>query len=95
MLYAQQIKTSSVLLLLTLSTVLGFTLYKDTVNGRTATYQLYSFAIDVWYALMPPGAKALILYDFSSIGQPGSFNSVIYIYIFIFIKGIFIIFVVA
>ena len=29
--------------------VLGFPLYKDTGNGRAATHQLYSFAIEVWF----------------------------------------------
>ena len=33
-------------------TVLGFTLYEDTANGRAATHQLYGFAIEVWYAPM-------------------------------------------
>ena len=36
------------LLLLLFHTVLGFTLYEDTVNGRAATHQLYGFAIQVW-----------------------------------------------
>ena len=46
MLYKQLIQTGSVLLLLPLSSVLGFPLYKDTANGRAATHQLYSFAIE-------------------------------------------------
>ena len=37
---AQLIQTCSVLLLLPFSTVLGFTLYEDTGNGRAATHQL-------------------------------------------------------
>ena len=47
-LYKQLIQTGSVLLLLLLSSVLGFPLYKDTANERAATHQLYSFAIEVW-----------------------------------------------
>ena len=46
MLYKQLIQTGSVLLLLPLSSVLGFPLYEDTANGRAATHQLYSFAIE-------------------------------------------------
>ena len=38
--------------MLPFSTVLGFTLYEDTDDGRAATHQLYSSAIDVWYAPM-------------------------------------------
>ena len=49
MLYKQLFQTGSVLLLLPLSSVLGFPLYKDTVIGRAATHQLYSFAIEVWF----------------------------------------------
>ena len=45
-LYFQLIQTGSVLLVLRLSSVLGFPLYKDTANGRDATHQLYSFAIE-------------------------------------------------
>ena len=44
-LYFQPIQTGSVLLLLPLSFVLAFPLYKDTANGRAPTFQLYSFAI--------------------------------------------------
>ena len=46
------------LLLLLFHTVLGFTLYEDTANGRAATHQLYGFAIEVWYA---PMAVCLVL----------------------------------
>ena len=49
---AQLIQTGSVLLLLPLFTVLGFTLYKDTGERRAVTHQLYSSAIEVWYAPM-------------------------------------------
>ena len=35
--------------MLKLSSVLGFPLYKDTTDGRAATQQVYSFAIDVWF----------------------------------------------
>ena len=42
-------QTGSVLLLLPLSSVLGFPLYEDTANGRAATHQLYSFAIEVGF----------------------------------------------
>ena len=45
--YSQLIQTCSVLLLLPFSTVLGFPLYKNTGDGRAATHQLYSFAIEV------------------------------------------------
>ena len=48
-LYKQLMQTGSVLLLLPLSSVLGFPLYEDTANGRAATHQLYSFAIEVWF----------------------------------------------
>ena len=37
------------LLLLLLSSVLGFPLYDDTANGRAATHQLYSFVIEVCF----------------------------------------------
>ena len=47
-LYKPLIRSGFVLLLL-LSSVLGFPLYKDTANGRAATHQLYSFAIDVGF----------------------------------------------
>ena len=40
-LYKQLIQTGSVLLLLQFSSVLGFSLYEDTANGRAATHQLY------------------------------------------------------
>ena len=36
-------------LLLPLSSVLGFPLYKETTNGRAATHQLYSFNIEIWF----------------------------------------------
>ena len=49
---AQLIQTGSVLVLLPFSTVLGFTLYENTGNGRAATHQLYSSAIEIWYALI-------------------------------------------
>ena len=55
MLYTQLIQTGSVLLLLPFSTVLGFTLHKDTANGRAATHQLYSFAIEIGFAPMTGG----------------------------------------
>ena len=45
----QLIKTGSVLLLLPLSSVMGFPLYRDTAVGRAATLQLYSFVIEVWF----------------------------------------------
>ena len=48
MLYKQLIQTDSVLLLLPLSSVLGFFLFEDTYNGRATKHQLYSFAIEVW-----------------------------------------------
>ena len=51
-LYKQLIHTGSVLLLLPFSSVLGFPLYEDTGDGRAVTHQLYSFAIEVWYAPM-------------------------------------------
>ena len=51
-LYKQLIQTGSVLLLLLLSSVLGFPLYEDTANGRAATHQLNSFVKEVWYAPM-------------------------------------------
>ena len=51
-LFVQLIKTGSVLTLLPLSTVLGFTLYEDTGNGKATKHQLYSSAIKVWYAPM-------------------------------------------
>ena len=47
--------TGSVLLLLPLSSVLGFPLYEDTANGRAATHKLYSFTIEIWF-----GANAMI-----------------------------------
>ena len=53
MFYKQLIKTGSVLQLLSFSSVLGFQLYKDNNDGRAATNQLYSFAIEVWYAPIP------------------------------------------
>ena len=40
------------LLLLLLSSVLGFPLYKDTINVRAATHQLFSFAIKFGLAPM-------------------------------------------
>ena len=46
-LYKQLIQTCSVLLLLPLSFMLGFPLYEETGNGRAATHQPYSFAIEV------------------------------------------------
>ena len=49
MLYKQLIQTGSVLMLLPFSSVLGFTLYKDTAYGRDASHQLYSFAIEVGF----------------------------------------------
>ena len=52
MLYKQLIQTGSVLLLLPFSTVLGFTLYEDTGDGRAAKHQLYSSAKEVWYTPM-------------------------------------------
>ena len=52
MLYKQLIQTGSVLLLLLLSSVPGFPLYEDTANGRAATQQLYSFAIEFGLAPM-------------------------------------------
>ena len=51
-LYKQLIPTGFVLLLLPLSSVLGFPLYKNKDNGRAATHQLYSFAIWVWFRPM-------------------------------------------
>ena len=36
--------------------VLGFPLYEDTANGRAATHQLYSFAIEVWLGTNDPPA---------------------------------------
>ena len=51
-LYKQLIQTGSLLLLLPLSAVLGFPLYEDTANRRAARHQLYSLAIEVWYAPM-------------------------------------------
>ena len=48
-LYHQLIQTGSVLLLLPLSSMLGFPIYEDTADGRAATHQLYSFAIEVWF----------------------------------------------
>ena len=47
-LYSQLIKTGYVLLLLQFFTVLGFSLYKDTSDGRAITNQLYSSAIEVF-----------------------------------------------
>ena len=47
MLYKQLIQTVSVLLLLQHSSMLGFPLYEDTANGRAATHQLYSFAVEI------------------------------------------------
>ena len=47
MVYKQLIQTG--LVLLPLSSLLGIHLYKDTANGRAASHQLYSFAIDVWF----------------------------------------------
>ena len=49
-LYTQLIQTGSVLLLLPISTMLGFTLYEDE-SGHTPTLQLRS-AIEAWYAPM-------------------------------------------
>ena len=51
-LYTQLIQTGSVLMLLPFSTELGFTLHRDTANGRAATHQLYSFAIEIGFAPM-------------------------------------------
>ena len=51
-LYFQLIQTDSVLLLLPLSSLLGFPLYEDTANRRAATQQLYSFDIEIWFAPM-------------------------------------------
>ena len=51
-LYKQLIQTGSVLPLLPVYTVLGFPLYEDTGDGMAARHQLYSSAIDVWYALL-------------------------------------------
>ena len=51
-LYKQLIQTGSVLQLLPKFSVLGFPLYEDTANGRAATHQLYSFAIEVGFAPM-------------------------------------------
>ena len=51
-LYTQLIQTGSVLMLLPFSTELGFTLHRDTANGRAATHQLYSFAIEFGLAPM-------------------------------------------
>ena len=45
-------------MLLPFSTVLGFTLYKDTGDGRAATHQRISSTIEVWYA--PMAATALV-----------------------------------
>ena len=53
-LYKQLIQTGSVLLLLPLSSVLGFPLYEDTANGRAATHQLYSLAIEVGFGANIP-----------------------------------------
>ena len=50
--YAQLIQTGFVLLLLQLSTVLCFTLYKDTGDGRAVTHQLYSSTLKVLYTPM-------------------------------------------
>ena len=47
--YKQLIQTGSVLLLLPVSSVLIFPLYKDTANGGAAKHQLYSLAIGVWF----------------------------------------------
>ena len=51
-LYAQLIQTGSALLLLPCSPVLGFTLVKGTGDGIASTHQLYSSAMEVWYAPM-------------------------------------------
>ena len=51
-LYKQLIKTGFVLQLLPKFSVLGFPLYEYTANGRAATHQLYSFAIEVGFAPM-------------------------------------------
>ena len=55
-LYKQLIQTGSPLLLIPVSSVLGFPLYEDTANGRAATHQLYSFAIEFGLAPMCWGA---------------------------------------
>ena len=49
-LYMKLIKTDSVLILLLISSVMGWTLSKDTANGRATTHQLYISAIEVWDA---------------------------------------------
>ena len=46
---AKLIQTGSVLLLLPLSSVLGFSLYEDTAKGRAAIHNLYSLATEVGF----------------------------------------------
>ena len=69
MLYKQLIQTGSVLLLLLLSSVLGFPLYKDTANGRAATHQLYSFA-GVWFGAAGLAWKGTISQSLADIASP-------------------------
>ena len=60
-LYKQLIKTGSVLLLLPLSSVLGFPFYKDTCHGRAAKHQLYIIAIEALHApISSPHVVALV-----------------------------------
>ena len=65
MFYEHLIKTGSVLLLLPFSTVLGFTPDENTGNGRAAPNQLYSFAIEVWYATKVQNNKNVNMSDFT------------------------------
>ena len=51
-LYKQLMQTGYVLLLLPLTSVLGFPLYEDTSNGRATKHQLYSLAIEFGLAPM-------------------------------------------
>ena len=53
--------------MLLFSTVLGFTLYKDTGDGRGATHQIYSPAKQIWYT-------PLVLYMYRAV-QPAAVQS--------------------
>ena len=68
--------------LLPLSSVLGFPLYEDTANGRAATHQLYSFAIEFGLAPILGEVDEIEIYLsqfisslFEGVGQllPGNF----------------------
>ena len=55
LMYTQLVENGSGLMLLPFSTLLGIPLFWDTGQGRAATHQLYSSAIQVWYAPLEEG----------------------------------------